>query len=93
MPNVNVASPDGVKAITINVGSASEWLDPSTVLLSFLITNTDNTNALFPAAPEASILFDRCQLRLSSSLVEDIQEFNKLCHIFTKFSMSPQGVW
>ena len=33
--NVNSASPAGVKTITINQGSSSEWLDPSTVLLSF----------------------------------------------------------
>ena len=88
--NVNSASPAGVKTITINVGSSSEWLDPSTVLLSFLVTNTDATNALFPAAPEASILFERLQIRLGSSLVEDIQDFNKLTHIMTKMSMGPQ---
>ena len=88
--NVNSASPAGVKTITINVGSSSEWLDPSTVLLSMLITNGDNTNALWPAAPEASVLFDRLQIRLGSTLVEDIQEFGKLSHIMTKLSMSPQ---
>ena len=37
--NVNSASPLGVRTITINVGSF--WLDPSTVLVSMLITNTD----------------------------------------------------
>ena len=51
--NVDYASPAGVKQITINVGSSSEWLDPSTVLVSFLIKNTDTTNALFPATPSA----------------------------------------
>ena len=35
--NVNSASPAGVKTITINCGSSSEWLDPSTVLPSFLL--------------------------------------------------------
>ena len=88
--NVNVASPDGVKTITINVGSASEWLDCGSALLSMVLTETSGTNALWPAAPEASILFDRCQLRLGSTLIEDVQEFGKLCHIMTKLSMSPQ---
>ena len=32
--NVNVASPDSVQAITLNVGSAVEWLDTSSILLS-----------------------------------------------------------
>ena len=57
--NVNSASPAGVKTITINCGSSSEWLDLSTVLVSMLITNTDGTNELFPAAPEATILIDK----------------------------------
>ena len=70
--NVNSASPAGVKTITINCGSSSEWLDASTVLLSFLITNTDGTNALFPATVGAYCLFDRLQIRLGSTLVEDI---------------------
>ena len=35
--------------------SSSEWLDPSTILVSMLITNTDGSNALFPAAPEGTI--------------------------------------
>ena len=65
--NVNSASPAGVKTITINCGSSSEWLDCNTVLLSFLITNADGTNALFPATPSASVLFDRLQIRLGST--------------------------
>ena len=88
--NVNSASPAGVKTITLNVGSSSEWLDPSTVLVSMLLTNTDGTNALFPAAPEATILIDRLQVRLGSTLIEDIQEFGKLTHIMEKLSMTPQ---
>ena len=88
--NVNSASPTGVKTITINCGSSSEWLDPSTALLSFLITNTDGTNALWPATVGAHCLFDRLQVRLGSTLVEDIQEFGKLTEIMQKLSMSPQ---
>ena len=88
--NVNSASPDGVKTITINMGSASEWLDPSTVLLSFVITNTDAALALWPATPGAESLISRLQVRLGSTLVEDIQDFGKLSHIMHQYSMSPQ---
>lgn len=91
--NVNSASPAGVKTITINCGSSSEWLDPSTVLLSFLITNTDGTNALFPATVGAHCLFDRLQLRLGSTLIEDVSDFGKLTEIMQKMSMSPQKKW
>ena len=79
-----------MKTITINVGSSSEWLDPYTVLLSFLITNTDGTNALWPATVGVHSCFDRLQVRLGSTLVEDIQEFGKLTEIMQKMSMSPQ---
>ena len=89
-PNVTSASPAGVKTITISCGSSSEWLDPSTVLLSFLIANTDAANALWAATAESSCLFDRMQVRLGSTLIEDIQDYNKLGHIMTKLSMSPQ---
>ena len=88
--NVNSASPAGVKTITINCGSSSELLDPSTVLLSFLITNTDGTNALWPTTPSVAYVFDRLQIRLGSTLVEDIQDYGKLAHIMTNLSMSPQ---
>ena len=88
--NVNSASPDGVKTITLTMGSASEWLDPTTALLSMLITETSGANALFPATPGAECLFDRFQLYLGSTLVEDIQEFGKLSHIMHQLSMSPQ---
>ena len=72
--NVNSASPDGVKTITINVGSASEWLSPESCILNTLLTNSDGTNALFPATVGAHCLFDRLQIRLGSTLVEDIQD-------------------
>ncbi len=88
--NVNSASPAGVKTVTINVGSSSEWLDPSTLLLSFLITNTDGTNALWPATVGCHCLFDGLQIRLGSTLVEDITEFGKLTEIMTRLSASPQ---
>ena len=88
--NVNSASPTGVKAITINVGSSSEWLDPSTILLSFLITNNDTARELFPATVGAHCLFDRLSIRLGSTLVEQISEFGKCTEILTKLSMSPQ---
>jgi hypothetical protein len=88
--NVNSASPAGVKTITINCGSSSEWLDPSTVLLSFLITNTDAVHALWPATVGAHCLFERLQIRLGSTLVEDIQDFGKLTEIMQRLSMSPQ---
>lgn len=87
--NVNSASPAGVKTITINVGSSSEWLDPQSAILSFLVTNT-GADALWPATPGAECLFDRLQIRLGSTLVEDIQEFGKLSHIMHQLSMSPQ---
>ena len=80
--NVNFASPKSVKSITINCGSASEWMDPQSILLSMLCVNDSTTEQLFPASPNPAVLFDRLQIRLGSTLVEDIQGFNlSLIHI------------
>ena len=91
--NINSASPAGVNTITINCGSLSEWLDPSTVLPSSMITNTDGTNALWPATPSASILFDRLQIRLGSTLVEDIQDYWRLAHIMNCYLRAHRRRW
>ena len=88
--NVNSAEAGGgVRTITINIGSSSEWIDPSTILLSFLITNRDTGLDLFPATPNPAVLFSRLQIRMGSTLIEDIEQYGKLCNIMTKFSMSP----
>ena len=88
--NVNSTSPVGVKAVTINVGSANEWLDPQSVLLSFNIKNNSTTHELFPASNCVASLFERLQLRLGSTLIEDIQEFGKLTIAMEEHSMGPQ---
>ena len=71
------------------VFTAVHFLCCSSVLLSFLITNNDGTNALFPATVGAHCLFDRLTVRLGSTLIEDIQEFGKLTEIMTRMSASP----
>ena len=85
--NVNSASPQSVKQITINCGSSSEWLDPQSVLLSFLITNGDNANELWPATTGCHCLFDRLTLKMGSTVVEDIQDFNKITQMLTRLSV------
>ena len=50
----------------------------------------DGTNALWAATVGAHCLFNRLQVRLGSTLIEDIQEFGKLTEIMEKLSMSPQ---
>ena len=88
--NVNSASPNsGVKVVTINIGSSSEWLDPQSVVLAMNITNT-GTADLFPASGCVASLFERLQIRLGSSLVEDIQDFGKLTVAMEEHSMSSQ---
>ena len=85
----NICSPKTVKQLQVNLASASEWLDPSSVLLSFLIRETGGVHSLFPASPNPAILFNRFQLRLGSTLIEDVQDWGKLNHIMSMYSMSP----
>ena len=87
--NVSSASPQGVKTITISLGSASEWLVGKSCTLAMQINNTDTTNALLPATVGVHNLFSRVQIRLGSTLVEDVQEYGKVCELFSKIAHSP----
>ena len=87
--NVNLASPAGVKAITLSLGSASQWCDPSSVLISMTIRNKHATNALWPATCGAHCLFQRLQVYFGSTEVENLEGFGKITEALTKLSLGP----
>ena len=87
--NVNSASPIGVKTITINCGSSSEWLDCESCVLSMLITNS-GAQPLRAATVGAHCLFDTLIVRMGSTEIERIDQFGKVTEILTKLSYSSQ---
>ena len=83
-------SPSGVKMISVPFGSTTEWLVPESIVFSANFTNTDGTNACWPATPDANCLFERIDIRLGGQLIESITESARCNELFTRLTMSPQ---
>ena len=82
-------SPAGVKMIQVNIGSSNEWLIPESVLMSAEFANLDASNAAWPAAPDAGVLFERVDVRMGGTLVESITEYARCNELFTRLTMNP----
>ena len=79
---VPAASFGGVQVLRVSIASATEWLDPQSVMLSFNVQNTDAGKVFEPASTAPHILFSRCEVRLGGVLVEDMQHFNRISETF-----------
>jgi len=75
------ASHTGVQVVRVNVASATEWMDPQSVMLSFNVQNT-GTQPLEFASTAPHIMFSRCEVRLGGVLIEDLQHFNRISETF-----------
>jgi hypothetical protein len=82
-------APNGVKMLQFNIGSTTEWLVPESLIFSAEIENLDTTNALWAAAPDASVLFERVDIRMSGQLIESITEYARCNELFTRLTTSP----
>ena len=82
-------SPGGVRMITIPIGSTTEWLVPESLVFSALISNEHATRALWPASPDANVLFERVDIRLGGNLIESVTESARVNQLFTNLTMSP----
>ena len=83
-------SPNGVKMVSVAIGSSNEWLVPESVYFSADFENLDSTNAAFAATPDANCLFERISIRMGGQLIEDITESARCNELFTRLTMSPQ---
>ena len=54
-----------------NLGSASQWLDPKSVAISFVIHNLDPSHDLEFLSANPEIMFDRLVVQLGGTIVED----------------------
>lgn len=90
--SVNSAAPGGVNQLKWNISSSSEWADPSTACISFVVTNTaaiatqgQPDPQMRPATVAPHCLFNRLQIRIGgSALIEDIDDFGRLTEQFTR---------
>ena len=66
------------------------WLDPSTVRIMFNVINTDpDTNKTLKPIGYCHGFFRRLRLSVRGQIIEDIQDFNRVSHMFSLFE-SPQ---
>ncbi len=75
---------DGTNVLTLNISSATQWLDPLSHAITFLVKNRGGTPLQFVSSNPA-ILFRRMETRLGGCLIDDITDFNRLSQLFTLY--------
>ena len=79
----NIYSPTGTRVIKISINDSSSWLDPESVLVSFVLEASGvNTKQVYPVAG-AYGFFRRLRILAGNGVVlEDISDHNKAHHLF-----------
>jgi hypothetical protein len=72
----------GIKVIKINV-NGSDWLDPSSMKLHFTLKNDSATGSLYPFVSGIHNWFRRLRVIIGGQVVEDIDNYNRVCQMFT----------
>ena len=81
----NQYSPNGVKVAKFNI-VADQWLDPSTFRVMFTLNNIGTPGVLGNVLPlhwNPAILFRRARVICGGTVIEDIDDFNRLSLMFT----------
>ena len=78
----NSYSPNGTKVIKL-VLTGDSWLDPSTFRVMFTVNNkSDAYNELLRPLGDGHSFFSRMRILMGSTVVEDIQDYNRLHQMF-----------
>ena len=72
----------GVKVIKINI-NGTDWLDPSSMKLHFIVKNEDTASGLQPFVNGIHNWFRRLRVIIGGQVVEDIDNYNRVCQMFT----------
>ena len=72
----------GVKVIKINI-NGTDWLDPSSMKLHFIVKNEDTALGLQPFVNGVHNWFRRLRVIIGGQVVEDIDNYNRVCQMFT----------
>ena len=72
----------GVKVIKINI-NGTDWLDPSSMKLHFIVKNESASVALQPFVNGIHNWFRRLRVIIGGQVVEDIDNYNRVCQMFT----------
>ena len=79
------SSASGVKVIKIKV-NGTDWLDPSTVKVMFTINNTGAAAMNFLSGVHS--FFRRLRVVCNGQIVEDIDDYNRVCEMFNVLQSS-----
>ena len=77
-------SPGGVTTAKWTLSSATEWMDASSVVVSFIVQNNDAAKVLKPGTVGAHCLFERCTLRAGGQVIEDMDHYGRMCEAFER---------
>ena len=82
----NTYSPSGVRVLKFNL-SSNGWLDPSSVRIMYTLVNEDTNpdHYLRPVSGPWS-LFRRLRITCQGVTIEDIDQFDKISHMFSLLS-------
>jgi hypothetical protein len=70
-------NPRATRVLKFNITSSNAWLDPSTVMVQFKLTNTEAANALRFLNPLAANFFRRLRIIVGGVTVEDMSYYNR----------------
>ena len=79
------SSTSGVKVIKIKL-NGTDWLDPSTVKVMFTVNNTAGAAMSFLSGGHA--FFRRLRVVCNGQIVEDIDDYNRVCEMFNVLQSS-----
>ena len=71
---------NGVNTLRLQISSATEWMDVSSMYVAFNIVNESAAPLQFCGQPH--VIFNRLQIRAGGAELEDIAMYNRLCEQF-----------
>ena len=70
----------GTRLIRVNINSSGEWLDPSSIRLSYKLNNTDEDDRkTLRTIGDPLCFFSRLRILIGSVVAEDINDYSR-CH-------------
>ena len=79
------ASYGSANTFTVQIASSSQWLDPLTTMITFNCVNMNTTKDLLFASSNPMALFQRYELRLAGTIVEDIYNVDRLSNLLNLY--------
>ena len=89
----NDYSSAGIRVMKFNLNSEG-WCDPSTLKVFMEIHNTSTTtgSVLQPLSANPNMWFRRLRILVNGALAEDIDNYNRVCHMMDLFQSSDKRI-